>query len=129
MKPKVILTGIFALSLIGCANKPSEVFFSEDYDQRIARLTEAIAQNPESPFNYSYRGDAYYRKGEYDLAIRDYTKAIELNPAIAEAYTNRGKAYYAKGLHIQAIQDWEEAVRLDPNDQAAQHALHSARGM
>lgn len=35
--------------------------------------------NPKYADAYSYRGVAYFSKGQFDKAIEDYTKAIAIN--------------------------------------------------
>ncbi|KRN77306.1 tetratricopeptide repeat protein [Weissella minor] len=51
---------------------------SEDYDDAISNLTNAIALNPKLPFSYSFRGVAYAEQGKSVEAMADYIKVILL---------------------------------------------------
>ena len=68
--------------------------------------------NPKYADAYSYRGVAYFSKGQFDKAIEDFTKAIKMNPNFDVAYYNRGNAYYAKGQPIQVCSDLNYACQF-----------------
>jgi len=50
----------------------------KDYEQVVSLLTDAIALNPEDPWSYRSRADAYWEMGELDLARDDDDTAWEL---------------------------------------------------
>jgi tetratricopeptide (TPR) repeat protein len=64
---------------------------------------------------FTYRGNAYFGKGQYDRAIEDYDQAIRLNPNYAEAYNNRGLAKRAKGDFAGGDADIAKAKQLNPS--------------
>jgi tetratricopeptide (TPR) repeat protein len=85
-------------------------------DEAIAASTRKQAFEPNDPFTYGDRGNAYARKGDYDRAIADYDEAIRLDPkyALGYNYYNRGNAYNRKGDYDRAIADYDQAIRLYP---------------
>ena len=59
----------------------------------IADYDTAVRLNPEDPFAYRFRGDAYLAKGDYGRAVFDFDAALKLNCSDDVAYRGRGNAY------------------------------------
>jgi len=90
-----------------------------EFDEAIARYTEAIRLNPDAAAAYCNRGLAHCEIGEFEQTIADCAEAIRLDPNMASAYVNRGLAYYYEKAFDEAIADCAEAIRLNPDDAAA----------
>lgn len=106
-----------------------QAYTAGNYDEAIAELTAAVADEPNKAEAFYLRGSAYY--GRYNVAYAnedpkadsedfyraatDFTKAIELNHEYAEAYDFRGLTFH--GLHQpeHALADYNEAIRLNEN--------------
>jgi tetratricopeptide (TPR) repeat protein len=67
------------------------------YQEAIAELTVAIAQQPDFALAYNARGFGYYLMRDYKNALADLDEAIRLNPNYANAYHNRSLARRATG--------------------------------
>lgn len=65
------------------------------WSEAIAEFTKAIELDPNNPWTYHNRGNAYYYKDQYDQAIADYEKAIKLKPE-STFYENKARAAKAK---------------------------------
>ena len=46
--------------------------------RRISRLSNAIELYPDSPTNYTLRGELFLETGDYELAAEDFRRALEL---------------------------------------------------
>jgi len=97
----------------------------KDYKlQRIAGLTNAIAQHPKAE-DYAMRGEYYADLGEFDKALADFEQVISLLP-IADAYLGRGCMYMRKGELPTAIVDFNRALKMEPTNAMAYSNLGSA---
>ena len=70
---------------------------ASEADEAIAKLTEAIEDDPTDVGAYSDRGEAYAQQGELESAIADFTKALELDPDLVAAYNFRAKPTASSG--------------------------------
>jgi len=89
------------------------------------------AQEPNTAYDYSVRGNRYYGQQDYDRAIADYNNAIRIDPNYANAYLMRGYSYHTRaGIKSRnkadrladvnnAIADLTQAIRLEPNNASA----------
>lgn len=100
-------------------NRGSELIDAGRWQEAIAELDQAIAQEPDNATAYSNRGYAYSKLGQLERAIADYDRAIEVDPANTAAYTNRAMAYVDLGQHAQAKADCDKAIELGPPSAAA----------
>jgi tetratricopeptide (TPR) repeat protein len=57
---------------------PTQEERSKHLAQRIGRLTSAIELYPDSPANYTLRGELYLETMDYALATKDFRRALEL---------------------------------------------------
>ena len=88
-------------------------------DRAFEVYNQAIQLNPDYPFAYVARGDAYQAKYDYDHAIQDYSQAIQLDPRDPEnvnAYIGRGNAYAVTGNLDRAIADYNQVIQIDPKN-------------
>ncbi len=58
---------------------------NRQYEQAIAKFSEALRLNPHEPDAYYYLGLAYEGFGKYAEAIANYKKTIELDGSYANA--------------------------------------------
>lgn len=109
-------------------------------DQEIARLTEALAKNPDDRTAerlYSRRGDAYFFRARFQEALADYEQLARLNPDLEPFHWRRGLAYYYTGRYADAARQFEQYFEHDQSDrengiwrfyaQAREHGLEAAR--
>ena len=59
---------------------------------------------------YSYRGNAYRKRGETDLAIADYDEAFRSGTRSPTLFYSRGLAYQDKKDLRHAIEDYGQAI-------------------
>jgi tetratricopeptide (TPR) repeat protein len=92
-----------------------------DYNQAIAYLTQAIAQDPSDKSAYEARGLCYLSQKEkkYDLARADFDAIIRLDPRNGRAFSLRGLTFLRQHQYAQAQADFSQAVALNPDDAQA----------
>ena len=116
MRKLLILTGILICPhlFFGQANKfLRQALKTEDLNERIELLTQAIESDPEKLDAYFYRGIAKNDLGDYYGAIVDYSKVIVAEPD-ADTYFNRGNSRYSLENFEGAKEDYTKAIELDP---------------
>ena len=101
------------------------LILNDSPDESLAQMDALVAQYPERPVAWVYRGLVYRNLGDYARAIADYDAAIRLDPEYALAYSNRGAAYHALGDHEAARSDWAMAESLG---YALPQAIQDLRG-
>lgn len=77
----------------------------------VAKLTEAIQQDPQNFGAWLNRGVAYEQMQRYDQALRDYDEAIRLVPALGKAYHCRGHVHSDRNEHELALSDYDQAIK------------------
>jgi tetratricopeptide (TPR) repeat protein len=126
---RILLTALLFLSLMVCLTSSawggglddayacSTALKNGDYDNAIRFCTNALASGELGVAwqhtAYTYRGRAWYGKGDYDKAIADFTKAIEVYAGIVDPYYYRGLAWGNKRDFDKAIADFTKAAELD----------------
>lgn len=98
----------------------------DQYDQAIARFTEAIRLAPDETSLYAARGAARWYFERYDGAVADYGRVLDLAGDDAAAYAGRGNALVerlavdsalAKRLVLDsALSDLNQALELTTDD-------------
>ncbi|UCC39885.1 MAG: tetratricopeptide repeat protein [Candidatus Aminicenantes bacterium] len=86
------------------------------YEESIEKFTESIADDPENPIFYYYRGAAFEKTGDLDKAMEDYQKSVELKPDFILPTANIGKIYAKKKQFEMAIEFYKKAVELGDQD-------------
>ncbi len=82
----------------------------------VADTTEAIKREPNQPYAYVERANAYYELYEYERGLADANKAIELGDKSQRAYSARLKHYLGLGDYAKARIDVQSLLNLDKND-------------
>jgi tetratricopeptide (TPR) repeat protein len=90
-----------------------------NYDEAIAKFTEALALRPDCPNCYVNIGYAYVKKKEYDKAEASYKKALELKPDSAEAYSDLANLYNLQKKFDLATAASDQAAKLSTSAGAA----------
>ncbi len=93
--------------------------WSDDDDEALADLDEAIRLDPECAHAYADRGVIRGRRAEYDKAFADLDEAVRLEPDWSQPHADRGAAWAAKGEYDKALAELNEAIRLDPENPRA----------
>ncbi|GAB1542609.1 hypothetical protein NUACC21_52830 [Scytonema sp. NUACC21] len=96
----------------------------KDYEQAIAKFSQAIEKDPKQPRAYVNRGNSHYNMKEYEAALSDYNRALSINPNEVKAYVNRGNARFMLAEYSSdpdreynlAIADYNAALRQNPNE-------------
>ena len=101
-----------------------EKFYTNDYNQAITHLDEAIQLYPEDTFYFMSRGDVKDALGKHDDAIDDYNKAIKLDPENILAYNARAHTKNHIEDYKGAKDDYSIILKIDPNNVEA----YTARG-
>lgn len=99
------------------------LLIEKDYDKAIENYTEALRLEPGYVCGYTWRGEAYHRKGDYENAVRDFTEAINRGGLDSYYHGWRGDSYRAWGQLDKAKEDFETVLRLDPENKKAREAL------
>jgi len=85
-----------------------------DYDQSIARFTEAISIWPGNALAHLNRGNAQAAIGNPVEAKRDWDHATQLNPDLPDAYTARGTQDRIEGKTEEALTELSRSIQLHP---------------
>lgn len=88
----------------------------KNFDEAIAKFTEAIAIEPQNHILYSNRSAAYASKRDYDHALEDAEKVTEIKPDWAKGWGRKGAALHGQGDLVKALDAYEEGLKLDPNN-------------
>ncbi|MFZ0707514.1 MAG: tetratricopeptide repeat protein [Candidatus Korobacteraceae bacterium] len=85
-----------------------------NYDQSIALLQPAAAQNPQQDLVWGYLGDAYLSSKKYPEAIDAYNKAIALKPKDGAYLSGLANAYAKSGQADKAVEAYNAAAQAEP---------------
>ncbi len=98
------------------SNIGAEMLNAKKYPEAIKVLTKAIAETPENPLIYYYRGFALDKTGEQDKALADYKKSIELDPEFQLSLGEAGKILAKKGDINGAVVFYKKSFELGTTD-------------
>jgi tetratricopeptide (TPR) repeat protein len=79
----------------------------DNYEETIAKYTQAIALKPDDADAYFIRGKAFSARGEYEKAIEDFTKFIDTTPD-SILYFYRSETYLNMGKYEEAMADYKK---------------------
>jgi len=85
-------------------------------EERVAELTAAAAEDPNSVEVLFELGEAYFLAGEWQAAIDWFTKLVAIEPNNVHALTDIGTSNYNLGFTEEAKTIWLSAVEIDFND-------------
>ena len=94
----------------------AELLNAQKYPEAIKVLTEAIAETPENPLIYYYRGFALDKTGDPDKALADYKKSLELDPEFQLSLGEAGKILAKKGDIEGAAAYYKKSYELGTTD-------------
>jgi small glutamine-rich tetratricopeptide repeat-containing protein alpha len=115
----------------GAASKPAEVddatkakadglkvegnraMAARNFDEAIAKYTEAIDLDPSNVVYLSNRAAAYSSSQQHDKAVTDAEAAIKLNPDFSKAYSRLGLAKYALGDAKAAMEAYKKGLDVE----------------
>ncbi|KAL2891048.1 Heat shock protein STI1 [Ceratocystis lukuohia] len=98
---------------------------AKDFDEAIAKFTEAIAIDSSNHILYSNRSAAYASKKDWTNALNDATKTTELKPDWAKGWGRKGAALHGKGDLVGANDAYEAGLKVDPNNAQLKSGLES----
>ncbi len=99
---------------------------TEDYDQEIASLNQALALDPTYFEVYRQLGRAYMAKRDYRASRRTLEIAIQNAPTdqqMADVHSQIGQVYEAESDTHAAIVAYSAALEIDPNNPVASAAI------
>lgn len=88
---------------------------SNQYNQGIAYLYEALEVNPDSSICYTNLGKALHDSGRIREALSCYEKALSLDPLSPQAHNNLGYALNTSGECEKALGHFKQATQLQPD--------------
>lgn len=100
----------------------------DQYDQAIARFTEAIRLSPDDVSLYVARGNAYWFAEQYDDAVADYERVLGRVGDDAWAYLGRGNSLVEVSKFGLALADFGRAMALT-NGGAVEAVARRGRGL
>ncbi|KAI6779779.1 uncharacterized protein J7T54_003701 [Emericellopsis cladophorae] len=97
----------------------------KNFDEAIAKFTEAIAIQPENHVLYSNRSAAYASKRDWDSALSDADKTTAIKPDWAKGWGRKGAALHGKGDLLGANDAYTEGLKHDANNASLKSGLAS----
>jgi predicted Zn-dependent protease len=103
---------------------------NKQYDEALARASEAIRLFPEEANFYALRGDIRQAEEQYGMAVTNYDSAIRRRDNYFYYYLQRGLSKYEMGSTDSAVSDLERSIEFLPTAPAHYTLgnIESARG-
>ncbi|KAL5606639.1 hypothetical protein BROUX41_003036 [Berkeleyomyces rouxiae] len=98
---------------------------AKDFDEAIAKFTEAIAIDSSNHILYSNRSAAYASKKDWANALNDANKTTELKPDWAKGWGRKGAALHGQGDLVGANDAYEAGLKVDPTNAQLKSGLES----
>ncbi|PTD11267.1 Heat shock protein sti1 [Fusarium culmorum] len=99
----------------------------KNFDEAVAKFTEAIAIQPENHILYSNRSAAYASKKDWEHALQDAEKTTEIKPDWAKGWGRKGAALHGQGDLLGANDAYEEGLKHDANNAQLKSGLASVK--
>ncbi|KAI8691701.1 hypothetical protein LRP88_08962 [Fusarium phalaenopsidis] len=99
----------------------------KNFDEAVAKFTEAIAIQPDNHILYSNRSAAYASKKDWDNALKDAEKTTEIKPDWAKGWGRKGAALHGQGDLLAANDAYEEGLKHDANNAQLKNGLASVK--
>ncbi|RMJ08275.1 hypothetical protein CDV36_012134 [Fusarium kuroshium] len=99
----------------------------KNFDEAVAKFSEAIAIQPENHILYSNRSAAYASKKDWDNALKDAEKTTEIKPDWAKGWGRKGAALHGQGDLLAANDAYEEGLKHDANNAQLKNGLASVK--
>ena len=88
----------------------------ESFEKKIAQMSKAIEEKPDSVDLHSSRGDANFFLARFKEAVADYEKMVELNPDLETSHWRRGIACFYSDRPKDAARQFEIYHTFDDVD-------------
>lgn len=86
---------------------------SRNFEEAIAKYTEAIKLDSTNVVYLSNRAAAYSSSQQHDKAIEDAKQAIKLNSEFSKSYSRLGLAQYALGDAKSAMESYKKGLEIE----------------
>jgi tetratricopeptide (TPR) repeat protein len=96
--------------------KAVQLINTQQYDQAIAQIDQALQRNPAYVNAYIARGGADFGLHKYSEAVQDYQKAEQLSPTMATPVYGLGRTYERLGDKLHACDEYRRYVASTAND-------------
>ncbi|MEX2176843.1 MAG: tetratricopeptide repeat protein [Pirellulaceae bacterium] len=96
-----------------------ELIVSQEWEQAIGHLDEAIRQSPESSLAFELRGTARLELRRFAAAAADFEQARKLAPADFRRHADLARSQLEQGNVAQAVAACDEAIALNDRNAAA----------
>lgn len=83
-------------------------------EQHIARLEQALREQPDDAARWTELGNAYFDEKEHGKAIEAYGRSLALRPNNPNVLTDLGIMYRETGQYERALKCFDQAMRLEP---------------
>lgn len=74
--------------------------FSNQQEQAINYLNEAIEREPNVAQYHYIKGNLDENRGHYEEALADFDRALTIDPSMADAMAGKGRVYYNQGVKL-----------------------------
>ena len=91
---------------------------ARNFDEAIAKYTEAINLDGSNVVYYSNRAAAYSSASQHDKAVADAEKAIAMDATFSKAYSRLGLAKYALGDAKGAMESYKKGLDVEGDNKS-----------
>ena len=88
---------------------------TQDYQQALTYLNQAIALQPHSTSFHNSKGNVLIRQGALKAAEEEYRQAIKYDSHYAIGYNGMGRCFYLQDKLIAARKSYAKAIELNPH--------------
>lgn len=88
-----------------------------DYQPRIDKAQEVLAQDPKDLQKWVQLGNDYFDNGQPAQAVSAYAKALELDPGNTDVLTDQGVCFKKLGQFEKAVANFRKVQSINPKDE------------